>query len=171
LGTILALVLWPASAGAQDIDWQVAVSRLAAERTRAETCVSLLKRHGDPAQISRGELAYGSAKAEVDAVIGTLIVALAEQKPLGDPLELEQGMSRGVAARDAFCEAAVALLPPASGEKEGVLAGLVAGVAGPLVDAVMALHGEAREDDRLRRATIQTQLEATRWTTFSEVTP
>ena len=112
-GVIASAVLaTPAMLAAQEIDWQTAVSRLAAERTRAETCVGILKRHGDPAQISRGELAYGEAKAEVDAVIGALIVALAEQKPLGDPLELEQGMSRGVAARDAFCEQAVALLPP-----------------------------------------------------------
>ena len=166
---MLAALLWPASAGAQTIDWQTAVARLAAERTRAETCVGILKRHGDPAQISRGELAYGEAKAEVDAVIGALIVALAEQKPLGDPLEVEQGMSRGVAARDAFCEQAVALLPPTSGEKEGILAGLVEGVAGPLIEAVMALYGEAREDDRLRRKTIETQLEATRWPAFAQV--
>jgi hypothetical protein len=156
---------------AEEIDWQTAVARLASERTKAETCVSILKRHGDPAQISRGELAYGEAKAEVDAVIGALIVALAEQKPPSDPLELEQGMSRGVAARDAFCKQATALLPPKDGEREGILAALVGGVAGPLVEAVVALRGQAREDDQLRRKTIETQLEATRWPAFAQVTP
>jgi hypothetical protein len=165
------VLLCPAALVAEGVDWQTAVARLAAERTRAEACVGILKRHGDPAQVSRGELAYGEAKAEVDAVLGALIVALAERKPLGDPVEVEQGLSRGVAARDAFCERAVALLPPTGGEREGILAGLVGGVAGPLVEAVLALYGEAREDDRLRRRTIETQLEATRWASFAEVTP
>ena len=170
-GAAAVTPFWPVAGVADEIDWQTAVGRLAAERTRAETCVGILKRHGDPAQISHGELAYGEAKAEVDGVIGTLIVALAEQQPLGDPVEVEQGMGRGVAARDAFCEQAVGLLPPTSGEKEGILAGLVEGVAGPLVEAVLALYGDAREDDRLRRKTIETQLEATRWPSFAQVTP
>ena len=36
-----------------------------------ETCVRLLKRHaaGEPDALSRGELAYTAAKAEVDAVL------------------------------------------------------------------------------------------------------
>ena len=129
---------WPLAGVADEINWQTAVSRLAAERTRAETCVSILKRQGDAAQVSRGQLTYGEAKAEVDAVVAVLIVALAEQKPLGSTVEVEQGMCRGVAARDAFCEQAVGLLPPTSGEKEGILAGLVAGVAG-LIEAVLAI--------------------------------
>ena len=41
------------SAADENINWQEAIARLAGERTKAETCVSLLKRHGNDAQISR----------------------------------------------------------------------------------------------------------------------
>ena len=114
---VASVLLWPMAGAAEEIDWQTAAARLAAERTRAETCASILKRHGAPGQVSSGELVYGEARAEVDAVIGALIVALVEQKPLVDPLAVEQQMSRGVAARDAFCQQAVALAPPSGGER------------------------------------------------------
>jgi hypothetical protein len=133
------VLLWPAMVAAEELDWQVAVRRPAAERTRAETCVSILMRQGDPARISRGELAYGDAKAEVDAVIGAPIVALAEQKPPEDQLELEQQLSRSVEARDAFCRQALTLMRPTSGERKGILAGLVGGAVGPMVEALLEL--------------------------------
>jgi hypothetical protein len=165
------VLLRPAMVSAEELDWQVAVARLAAERTRAETCVAILKRHGDPARISHGELADGNAKAEVDAVIGALIVALTEQKPPEDQMELEQQLSRGVEARDAFCQRALALVPPSPGESKGGVADLVGGVAGPMVEILLELFKQAREDDRLRRKTIETQLEAAKWPSFAQVTP
>ncbi len=55
----------------------------------------LLKPHGDPAALSRGELAYGEAKAEVDAVIGALIVALAKDEEPAILPDVEKGMSAG----------------------------------------------------------------------------
>ena len=48
-----------------------------------------------------------STLAVILIVIGALIVALAQQKPPEDQLELEQQLSRGVDARDAFCRQAV----------------------------------------------------------------
>lgn len=77
------------------IGWQEAVARLAGERTRAETCAGLLKKHGDAAAISRGALAYGEAKAEVDALIAGLVTALAiGKKPTSLP-DLEVQLKRG----------------------------------------------------------------------------
>jgi hypothetical protein len=65
------LLLVPAVVQAQAMRWPEAVAALAAERTRAETCGRLLKRHAgnNAAALSRGELAYAEAKAEMDAVI------------------------------------------------------------------------------------------------------
>jgi hypothetical protein len=61
-----------------DIGWPEAVGRLAGERSKAENCAASLQGHGDEQQISRGQLAYGEAKAKFDAVIAELITALTE---------------------------------------------------------------------------------------------
>src|SRR5215510_15040392 len=95
---LVALLLVPAVVQAQTMHWPEAVAALAAERTRAETCVRLLKRHagGDAAALSRGELAYAAAKADVDAVIAGLIVVLAQQGTPPDLADLEARLTRGV---------------------------------------------------------------------------
>jgi hypothetical protein len=78
-GLLVAFLLLPAVVLAQTMRWPEAVAALAAEHTRAETCGRLLKRHTghEAATLSRGELAYASAKAEVDTVIVGLTVVLA----------------------------------------------------------------------------------------------
>jgi hypothetical protein len=48
----------------QTISWPEAVAQLAGERAKAETCVALVKKYGDDAQIGRGQLTYTSAKAD-----------------------------------------------------------------------------------------------------------
>ena len=166
----LALLMLPADAGAQAIGWQEAVARLAAERTRAETCAGLLKRHGDEAARGQGELGYGEAKAEVDAVVAGLVVALAHGAEPASLPELEARLRRGVAAREAFCAEVAPLVPGRAGERS-VIADLVGGALGPLIEAVKALVLDARQADRLTRGTIQTQLEATRWPAFAAVSP
>src|SRR5258708_454293 len=62
----------------KDIGWPDAVGRLAGARSKAETCAAVLKRYGDEQQKSQGQLAYGEAKANFDAVIAELITALTE---------------------------------------------------------------------------------------------
>jgi hypothetical protein len=76
---------------------------LAAERTRAETCVRLLKRHAgnDAAALSRGERAYAGAKAHVDAVIAGLTVVLAQEGTPPDLADLGTRLTRGDQGRDA----------------------------------------------------------------------
>ena len=62
--------------------WADAVAQLAGARTKAETSVALLKKFGDSGHLARGQLIYSDAKAEADAVIAGLIVALsAKGKP------------------------------------------------------------------------------------------
>jgi hypothetical protein len=157
-------------AQAETIGWQEAVARLAAERTRAETCARLLKRHGDAAAVSQGDQAYGEAKAEVDAVIAGLVVALAQdEEPVSLP-DLEARLQRGVTGRERFCEQVEPLVPRTSGEKN-VIIPLVVAALPPLIQAVQAIYLDYRAEDRLTRKTIQTQLEATSWPAFASITP
>ena len=58
------------------LGWPEAVAHLAGERTRAVAVAGLLKKHGNEAQRDRGALLYTEAKAESDAVITGLLVAL-----------------------------------------------------------------------------------------------
>jgi len=152
--------------------WQDAVAALAAERTRAETCVRLLKRHagGDAAALSRGELAYAAAKADVDAVIAGLTVVLAQRGTPPDLADLESRLSRGVQAREAFCRQVTALVPPDPGTRT-LLVQLVGAFLPPLLEAARTLYTGKTEQDRLLRQTIQTQLEATQWAPFAAITP
>jgi hypothetical protein len=156
----------------ETIGWQEAVARLAGERTRAETCTSLLKKHGDDAAISRGALAYGEAKAEVDAVIAGLVAALASgKKPTSLP-DLVARLERGVKAREAFCAQVMALVPDTIGDKKGLTDVLGLGkVLTSMIEAVKELVLRWVDEDGLTRKTIQTQLEAARWPDFAAVPP
>jgi hypothetical protein len=157
---------------AASVGWPEAVARLAESRSKAETCVALLKGRGDDAQISRGRLAYGSAKADIDSVIAGLVTALAEGgKPDSLPtlqIKLEQG---GTALAE-FCDFVSKLLPSTSGQKN-VIVDIAKAAIEPLVkslpEAVAALYNDHRKDQALIRLTIQTQLEAARWPDFAEV--
>jgi hypothetical protein len=165
-----AFLVGPGLAEAEPIGWQEAVARLAAERTRAETCARLLKRHGDAAAVGQGDQAYGEAKAEVDAVIAGLVVALAQEEEPASLTDLEARLQRGVKGRETLCKQVKPLVPDATGERN-VIVDLVAGALGPLVEAVKEIYLDAQEEDRLPRKTIQTQLEATSWPTFASITP
>ena len=169
---LMALLLVPAVVRAQAMRWPEAVATLAAERTRAETCVRLLKRHagGDAAALSRGELAYAEAKAEMDAVIAGLTVVIVQGDPPPDLADLEARLTRGVQAREAFCKQVTALVPPDPGTRN-LLVQLVGAVLPPLLEAARTLYTGRTEQDRLLRQTIQTQLEATKWSRFADITP
>jgi hypothetical protein len=152
---------------ANAIGWQEAVARLAGERTRAETCTGLLKKHGGDDAISRGALAYGEAKAEVEAVIAGLVTAIAAgKKPTSLP-DLEARLERGIKAREVFCAQVMALVPDTSGERDGLKDVLGAGkVLTSMIEAVKELVLRWADEDSLTRKTIQTQLEAATWRDF-----
>jgi hypothetical protein len=61
-------------------------------------------------------------------------------------------------------------VPDVPGEK-GLVAELVGGAVGPVIEAVVEVWKQTREEDRLRRATIQTQLEGTKWPAFGSISP
>jgi hypothetical protein len=171
---LLGLLVWaaPATGLAAGIGWPDTVSRLAEERSKAEICAASLKRYGDKGQISRGQLAYGTAKAEFDAVIAGLITALAEG---GDPESLpslEAKLKSGASGLGGLCNTVADLVPSASGQK-GILDEMVKAAIEPVIkalsDEVAALYTDHRKDDALTRQTIQTQLEAAKWPDFGKV--
>jgi hypothetical protein len=167
---LIILVLSPILVQAAPIGWQEAVARLAYERTRAVTCARALHQYGDDAATARGALTYGEAKAEMDAVIAGLVVALAQgEEPTSLP-DLDARLRRGVRGREAFCTAVLPLLPDASGVKS-VVTDLVSGALESLIEAVKEIYLHHRKADRLTRATIQTQLEATTWPVFDVIKP
>jgi hypothetical protein len=158
------------AAFAEDIGWQEAVARLAYERTKAETCVKELNKYGDQAAKSRGEDAYNNAKAEYDAIVSGLTVALARKGEPESLPDVQARMQRGFDEREAFCKSVQALAPSSAGQKS-VIADIVGGAVAPVVDAIKAIYMRKQDDDALMRKTIQTQLEATSWPAFASITP
>jgi hypothetical protein len=174
---LLALFLMTGSVSAQSaaISWPDAVGQIAGERAKAETCVGLMKKYGDEAQRARGEITYTGAKADFDAVIAGLIVALSAGQTPASLSGLQDRLSGGVSGRVEFCGTVSNLLPKTAGQTEkGVMVDIAKAIPleqlfKMLSDGVSALYTNHRSDDLLTRKTIQTQLEAARWPAFSEV--
>jgi hypothetical protein len=174
VGGLLVASTAMAALAAQDtpMAWPEAVAELAGERTRAETCVRVLKRQAaeDPAALSRGELGYGEAKANMDEVIAALIVAVAKGEEPLSVNDLDARLNKAVEGREAFCAEVEAMVPGDSGKK-GILDDLVSGAIGPVIEAATAIYLHYRDEDMLTRKTIETQLKGTEWPTFVDVTP
>ncbi|HEX7197979.1 MAG TPA: hypothetical protein VF213_00790 [Dongiaceae bacterium] len=170
---VLAMAIAGPAAQAAEITWQEAVARLAYERSQAEACVRILKKFGDKPAADRGEVAYDQAKADYDAVIAGLIAALAQREQPASLTDLQQLLQRGFEKREAFCRSVQPLIPtaPSAQSEKGVIDGIVSGVVGPVVDAIKAIFVKRMDENALARATIQTQLEATRWPGFASVMP
>ncbi|GAB4392408.1 MAG: hypothetical protein Tsb0032_07940 [Kiloniellaceae bacterium] len=164
----------PATSGAQetarDYTWQDAVAELAGERTRAESCARLLKisADNDEAALHRGEIAYSDAKAEVDAVIAGLVVVLAQRGLPPKLSDLEARLSNGVKKREAFCTDVVENSSGDRGSKN-IIVDVLGAAFEPLLDAVVEIYKFESEKSMLTRKTIQTQLEATKWSSFAEI--
>ena len=151
------------------MSWQQAVAELTAERERAETAARLVKRHGDEAAIARAERSYGDGKAETDAIVATLTVALAEGGEPETLAALEARLVRATAAREKLAREADACAPREPGEKAIVEAILGSAVIASLVHALTTLYLRHRDDEALKRKTIATQLEAARWAPFASL--
>jgi len=171
---VWAVVVWlmcaaPVLGQTAAINWPDAVSRLAEERTKAEVCVTSLKKYGNEGQKAQGRLAYGVAKANFDGVIAGLITALGEGGNPESLLSLDTRLAQGATGLEQFCKSVSDLVPNASGQK-GLLDAMVKAAVEPVIkalsEAVAALYNNHRKDDALTRQTIQTQLEAAKWPDF-----
>jgi hypothetical protein len=168
---LLAMSIVPVHS--EEIGWPEAVAQLAGERAKAaEVCVGLLKGHGNPQQIARGQLAYGTAKGNFDAVIAGLITALGEGGTPESLPSLEAKLKTGASGLADLCHGVADLVPRDSGQK-GIVADLAKSAIDPVIkalsDGVAALYNNHRTDKALTRQTIQTQLEAAKWPGFGEV--
>lgn len=157
--------------------WAAAIAPLAGARSQAEVCVALLKRYGNSSQIGTGQLAYGKAKSDSDAVIAGLITALATGEEPGTLPSLHAKVNNSLTRLAEFCNSVdgivTTVVPP--GQKD-VLSALakIAGVEQlikAVSDGVAALYNNHRNDTALVRKIIQTQLEAARWPDFAKVEP
>jgi hypothetical protein len=134
-----------------------------------------MKKYGDPGEKARGEITYTSAKADFDAVIAGLIVALSAGQAPASLSSLQDKLSSGASSLAGFCGTVINLLPKKEGQIEkGVGVDILKALpleqlVKALSDGVAALYTNHRSDDALTRRTIQTQLEAARWPAFSEV--
>ncbi len=169
--TLLAAIAMVGTAvHAAEINWQEAVANLAYERSQAEMCVRLLKKFGDKATIERDSVKYDAAKAEYDGIIGGLITGVAQRDQPESLSDLQERMQRGFEKREAFCKSVQPLVSASNGQK-GVIDEIVAGALGPVIDAVKAIWLKRMDENALTRATIQTQLEVTKWLPFDLVAP
>jgi hypothetical protein len=168
----LAVLVVPGISRGADIGWPEAVGRLAGERSKAETCAGLLKGHGDKQQIAQGQMVYGDAKANFDAVIAGLVTALTEGGNPKSLPSLETDLEQGAGSLKKFCQSVSDLLPNDSGRK-GIVDEIVKAAIEPVINSlsegVAALYNNHRKDDALTRETIMTQLEAANWPDFAEV--
>jgi hypothetical protein len=122
-------------------------------------------------QAGEGAVAYNEAKAEYDAVIAGLVVALAEsERPVSLP-DLETRLQRGFEKRTSFCEAARAVMPPPPTGQKGSAEEIVSGAVGPLVDAVKAIWLRKMDANAQTNETIKLQLEDAKWPSFASVSP
>ena len=120
---------------AQEIGWPEAVGRLTRERSKAETCITLLKKYGDKAQIARGSLEYNEAKSGNDGVISGLVTALAlDESPESLP-NLETQLQQSTISLGNFCSSVSALIPNTQGER-GLLDGIVKEAIEPLLNSL-----------------------------------
>jgi hypothetical protein len=169
----LFVLTGPALSQPASISWPEAVAQLAGERTKAEACASLLKKYGDEGQVARAQLTYTNAKSDSDAVIAGLITALSTRQTPESLSSLQAKLGSGASGLLEFCGTVGNLIPKTRGALDVALDIAKLIPLEPLLkmlsDGVSSLYNNHRSDDALTRRTIQTQLEAARWPTFSEV--
>jgi hypothetical protein len=151
----------------ETLSWQSAVAELTAEKERAVTAACIIKRLGGPGDLTAAEIAYGDGRAETEAVIAALTVALGEGKGADDHADLDARIERAVAARETLGACALDL---ATGTR-GPALDLLAKALPALFSAVAALWSRRGDRDAATRSTIAARLDAARWPPFADVVP
>jgi hypothetical protein len=171
------LLAQPAPCAPQDAGWRPAIDRLAREKTLAEGCVSILKTFGDHAPMARvqGQRLYARAKADMDGLIGLLLVHLAKQRPLADAPELRHRLEAVVAQRRTLCRQIDAAVGTALRQHSGrtsaadLLAEGSGDALGSLIEAAVQIWQAYGDADQGGRAAIIAGIGAMRWLDYAEV--
>jgi hypothetical protein len=169
----------PGPGAAQEAGWRSAVDQLAQEKTLAESCVSILKTfaESDPMARIQGQRLYARAKADVDGLVAMLAVDLADDRSPAEIPELSQRLEAVPRQRQALCrhvDTAVGaeLRVQSEGTRNLWVALLTQGIGnavGSTIEAGVEIWEEYRRADEVRRQTIASQIEATRWRDYAEV--
>jgi hypothetical protein len=157
-----------------EMTWAEAVAQVTEVRTKAETSVALLKKFGDAGHLARGQLIYVDAKADADAVIAGLIVALSRADEPESLSSLQDRVKRALAGLARVRKLAESQIPKLETRIKNfnvgdLLKGAIEQLQKPFSDAVATLYTNRRTDNEQTRKTIQTQLEAARWPDFDQV--
>ena len=170
---LCAVLAGPAAAEEHaGVNWQDAVAELAAERSRAEGCVSLAKQTfvTPGPEIGSVQLDYGEAKSQMDAIVGALVVVLAREGAPADFATLETRLAEAVALREGICSRVMkAMFKHGDEQTKGLLTEIVGKGVAAMITAIKDIYVYHQEEDVLERKTIQTQVEATRWRDFADI--
>jgi hypothetical protein len=153
------------------LGWPEVIALLAKAKTQATACVQVLKANGNSASIGTAQLTYGMAEAEMDGVIAGLTTALFQG---GDPSSLPTARTSldavGKGLKE-ICDAAVkTVMPNTKGVWEEIAKGAVEPLFKAISDGVSALWARHTEKGTLERETERSQLEASKWPRFSDIT-
>jgi hypothetical protein len=152
----------------ETISWQKAVALMTAERGRAEAAAAVIKRLGGPGDIAKAELTYGAGRADTEAVMSALTIALEQGAAVDDITDLEARLGQACAAREKLGLQAMALAEAAPGEK-GVVLDLLSEALPDLLAALGALWRHWVQREAGLRTTIAERLQAARWPAFAEI--
>jgi hypothetical protein len=158
----------------QGLSLREAMSRLAGEKTVAESHGSVLKTHvTEPSAQIQGQRLYDEARARFDALIQQLLLDLTSANEPKDSAELRRTLEAATERRAAFCRFVDDQVPREEGSKDllGIGDALKAGAAvvTKLIEAAVDIWKEFRRGNELKRETIRNQVEATRWRPFAEL--
>ena len=106
--------------------------------------------------MTAAEIAYGDGRAETEAVIAALTIALEQGTGADDRADLDARIERATAARETLGRRALDLL---------------ASALPTLLSAVGALWTRRTDRDASTRATVAGRLDAARWPAFGEIAP
>jgi hypothetical protein len=173
--TFLSLTLVAAyAAQSTNIGWPEITDSLTQLRSRAQSCVEVLKSGSDKAAIMASRITYGDAKAAADGVIAGLTTTLVEGGAPGTLPKVQTNVEKAGAGLKEVCDAAIKTASAAAGTK-GVIDSILAAPLEPIITAISsgiaALWMRHVETDKLELETIKTQLEAAKWPDFGDVAP
>lgn len=99
------------------VTWPEVVAQLAGERGTAETCVALLKKYGDEAQIAHGQLTYTKAKADFGHGNCGTDHGPFRRADARKPVESANQIGQRVSGLREFCGTVDELIPKTTGQK------------------------------------------------------
>jgi hypothetical protein len=178
---LLALSALPAvdssSADEQEpkpLTWQDAVDLLEHEKSLAENRAGLLKTYAPNQQVRvEGQKLYGEAKAAFDGLIGRLEADLAVNRDPEDSPELKAKLEAAAQQRVALVDYVDGAIDQAEPGKKNLIVEAVVESAGELVDALFGgaieIWKEYGRRGEVRRKTLATLIQKTRWRPFTEV--